>query len=266
MSRSGSSKGSRSRSRSYSPSRPIKSNQENNNYDSSTKENNIEATNVIAIFNLNLKTTQDDLKEYFGKYGSIQNCRLVMDQKRNKSRGFAFLTFEKIESAIEAKTQGHGIILHEKEIRVDYSTTKRPHSPTPGVYLGHKPGNETGSKLPPEKREKSISPDRPPVIFPYKGRSRTKSLSPDSLKKRTEKVRKSRDNSEKRKSRDRSPIEKENRNRKRSRDRDRSRDRNRNRSRSRDRDRNRNRNRSRSRDRNRNRKSRDRSRDRHRRR
>ena len=66
---------------------------------------------------------------------------------------------------------------------MDYSTTRRPHSPTPGVYLGHK-GGTNENKLPPEKREKSISPDRPPNPHPYKGRSRTKSLSPESLAKR----------------------------------------------------------------------------------
>ena len=67
-------------------------------------------------------------------------------------------------------------------IRVDYSITRRAHSPTPGVYLGQK--KDKAPKLSPSKREKEISPDRTPVKYPYKGRSRTKSMSPDSIAKR----------------------------------------------------------------------------------
>ena len=67
-------------------------------------------------------------------------------------------------------------------IRVDYSITRRAHSPTPGVYLGQK--KDKTPKLSPSKREKEISPDRTPVKYPYKGRSRTKSMSPDSIAKR----------------------------------------------------------------------------------
>ena len=93
--------------------------------------------------------------------------------------------------------------------------TKKAHEPTPGVYLGHAHKehlnkifkiififkqlkfqvlNQTPPpppRLRPDQREKSISPDRPPVTHPYKGRSRTKSLSPESLAKRTAKVRQS---------------------------------------------------------------------------
>ena len=67
-------------------------------------------------------------------------------------------------------------------IRVDYSITRRAHSPTPGVYLGQK--KDKAPKLSPSKREKEISPDRTPVKYPYKGRSRTKSMSPESIAKR----------------------------------------------------------------------------------
>ena len=74
------------------------------------------------------------------------------------------------------------IINFNARIRVDYSITRRAHSPTPGVYLGQK--KDKAPKLSPSKREKEISPDRTPVKYPYKGRSRTKSMSPESIAKR----------------------------------------------------------------------------------
>jgi len=225
---------SRSRSRSYSPSRP----QSKENGDAKTEHKEAaETSNVIAIFNLSLKTTQDDLNRIFGKYGVIENCRLVMDQKRNKSRGFAFITYQLESEATEAKTQAHGMTIEEKEIRVDYSITRRAHSPTPGVYLGQK--KDKAPKLSPSKREKEISPDRTPVKYPYKGRSRTKSMSPESIAKRTAKVRSGAPESE---TRDTS-RERSTRKRTRSRSRDRKRDRSRRSSRSRSRDRSRKRDR-----------------------
>ena len=124
-----------------------------------------------------------------------------MDQKRGKSRGFAFVTFQTEDMADNAKTQAHGKMIDDKEwvnfpfdfreftisvnlfafrIRVDFSMTRKAHEPTPGVYLGHAHKEHLAKvlnkepppppRLRPDQREKSISPDRPPVTHPYKGR------------------------------------------------------------------------------------------------
>jgi len=197
---------SRSRSRSYSPSDNRRNHRKGSSENEEEKpggpalpEQRADRSNVIAIFNLDTKTTNEDLIGIFSEYGTVTNSRLVMDQKRGKSRGFAFVSFQTEDMAENAKTQAHGKMIDEKEIRVDFSMTKKAHEPTPGVYLGHahkehlnKVLNQSPPpepRLRPDQREKSISPDRPPVTHPYKGRSRTKSLSPDSLAKRTAKVR-----------------------------------------------------------------------------
>lgn len=41
-----------------------------------------------------------------------------------------------LNDAIHAKEQLSGIEIDYRRIRVDYSITQRPHSPTPGVYKG----------------------------------------------------------------------------------------------------------------------------------
>jgi RNA recognition motif-containing protein len=64
---------------------------------------------------LSLTTTDEDIKTIFCEYGTIENCRIVMDQKRNKSRGFCFVTFEKREDAISAKEKAHGKTIDDKE-------------------------------------------------------------------------------------------------------------------------------------------------------
>ncbi|CAG5109564.1 Oidioi.mRNA.OKI2018_I69.chr2.g4084.t1.cds [Oikopleura dioica] len=74
---------------------------------------------------------------HFQKWGKLTDARIVKAGKKSKSRGFAFITFADLESAKKAKEEAHESSWNDKIIRVDYSVTKRGHSPTPGVYKGH---------------------------------------------------------------------------------------------------------------------------------
>jgi transformer-2 protein len=40
------------------------------------------------------------------------------------------------ERSSQAKENCNGIEVDGRKIRVDYSITKRPHTPTPGIYMG----------------------------------------------------------------------------------------------------------------------------------
>ena len=80
---------------------------------------------------------------------------VLFDQHLTQSRGFAFLTFESIDDATAARNSltdtGFFLnttqvtlfvlkyiftVLDGRKIRVDYSITKRAHTPTPGMYMG----------------------------------------------------------------------------------------------------------------------------------
>uniref|UniRef100_F6U355 RRM domain-containing protein n=1 Tax=Monodelphis domestica TaxID=13616 RepID=F6U355_MONDO len=77
-----------------------------------------------------------DLREIFAKYGPISNVAVVYDQQSRRSRGFAFVYFESVDNAKEAREGADGLEVDGRRIRVDFSITKRPHTPTPGVYMG----------------------------------------------------------------------------------------------------------------------------------
>ena len=47
---------------------------------------------------LNFETTEEDLREYFGKYGDITDAVVIRDKITKKSRGFGFVTFKTLAS------------------------------------------------------------------------------------------------------------------------------------------------------------------------
>ncbi|XP_028392217.1 HIV Tat-specific factor 1 homolog [Dendronephthya gigantea] len=57
----------------------------------------------IYVGNLNKKTNEASLAYYFSVFGDIEDIKLIRDHDTKESRGFAFITFEKIESAENAK-------------------------------------------------------------------------------------------------------------------------------------------------------------------
>ncbi|KAJ2955206.1 hypothetical protein NQZ79_g8763 [Umbelopsis isabellina] len=55
-----------------------------------------------------------------------------------RSRGFGFVTYKEPESATKAIEATNGMEIDGRNVRVDFSMTRRPHTPTPGEYMGEK--------------------------------------------------------------------------------------------------------------------------------
>jgi heterogeneous nuclear ribonucleoprotein A1/A3 len=47
----------------------------------------------IFIGGLSLNTTDDGLKDFYNKYGTITDCVVMRDSATKKSRGFGFVTY-----------------------------------------------------------------------------------------------------------------------------------------------------------------------------
>ncbi|KAI8585761.1 splicing factor, arginine/serine-rich 10, partial [Geranomyces variabilis] len=104
---------------------------------------NPDPSNVLGVFGLSCHTTEEDLDRLFGAHGALERVSIVYDRSPDhtgriaqKSRGFAFITFESIAGASAARDALDGTELHARRMRVDYSLTRKPHDPTPGVYKG----------------------------------------------------------------------------------------------------------------------------------
>ncbi|CAO3618957.1 unnamed protein product [Cunninghamella blakesleeana] len=97
-----------------------------------------EISSILGVFGLNMHTRERDLEDVFSKYGPLDKVTVVYDHRAKRSRGFAFVNFVNEEDATRARAETNGLEIDGRRVRVDYSVTHRPHSPTPGEYMGEK--------------------------------------------------------------------------------------------------------------------------------
>ncbi|TSS60353.1 RNA-binding motif protein, X chromosome [Bagarius yarrelli] len=76
----------------------------------------------LFIGGLNTETTEKALESYFGKFGRLSEVLLMKDRETNKSRGFAFVTFENPGDAKDAARELNGKALDGKPIKVEQAT------------------------------------------------------------------------------------------------------------------------------------------------
>ena len=151
----------RSRSRSKprrskrSPSRSRSKPRNNGN----TGRTSTETSKCIGVFGLSFRTTERDLEDEFAKFGELESVKLICHPLSKESRGFGFLTFRDLDSAVAAVDKCNGMMLHGRKVRVDFSMTKGPHQPTPGRYLGDR-RSRSGSRSRSRSRSRSGSRKR----------------------------------------------------------------------------------------------------------
>lgn len=129
--------GSRGRSRSRSPMSARRRHEGD--------RENPPAGRCIGIFGLSIYTKEADILDVFSRYGPIDDVQIVYDAQSGRSRGFAFVYFQNVADAAEAKERCNGIDIDGRKIRVDFSLTQRAHTPTPGIYMGKSHPRSGGS-------------------------------------------------------------------------------------------------------------------------
>ncbi|KAG5679964.1 hypothetical protein PVAND_009499 [Polypedilum vanderplanki] len=133
---------SRSRSRSSSSDRDRDYKRRRRYY--GTREHPYESS-VLGVFGLRSFINCSDLYKLFSYYGKIEDIHIIYDKKTQYSRGFAFVYFRKREDASYARRKCNGMQFFGRRIRVDYSITRRAHTPTPGIYMGFRSRSRNSS-------------------------------------------------------------------------------------------------------------------------
>ena len=64
----------------------------------------------LFVGGLPQEASDEDVKEYFGQYGEIENVNLKMDPQTGRSRGFAFIVFKDNDALNAASAQEAHVI------------------------------------------------------------------------------------------------------------------------------------------------------------
>ena len=73
----------------------------------------------LYVGNLSFNTTEAELRELFGKHGSLQSVNVISDRETGRSRGFGFVEFDEDSSAEKAQQALDGQDLGGRSLRVN---------------------------------------------------------------------------------------------------------------------------------------------------
>lgn len=62
----------------------------------------IELSKKIYVGNLSFSSTEDELKDLFGEYGSVESAKIIEDRETGRSRGFGFVEMADASAADKA--------------------------------------------------------------------------------------------------------------------------------------------------------------------
>ncbi len=80
----------------------------------------------LYVGNLPFSVTQDDVKNEFSKYGTVEDCKLITDRETGKPRGFGFMTFANSQEADAAIAGLHGQNFAGRSLTVNEAEERRP--------------------------------------------------------------------------------------------------------------------------------------------
>uniref|UniRef100_A0A0E0KL81 RRM domain-containing protein n=1 Tax=Oryza punctata TaxID=4537 RepID=A0A0E0KL81_ORYPU len=78
------------------------------------------------IGNLSWSTTDESLKDAFGKFGNLTEAKVVFDKYSGRSRGFGFVTFDEKKAMEDAIEGMNGLDLDGRAITVDKAQPQGP--------------------------------------------------------------------------------------------------------------------------------------------
>ena len=87
----------------------------------------------LKVDNLTYRTTPEDLRRAFEKYGEVGDVYIPRDRFSRESRGFAFVRYYDKRDAEDAMDSLDGAIMDGRELRVQMAKYGRPSEPHRGA-------------------------------------------------------------------------------------------------------------------------------------
>ncbi|EDO29859.1 predicted protein [Nematostella vectensis] len=95
-------------------------------FDSQRGPPEIDGMTSLKVDNLTYRTTVEDLKQVFKKYGDLGDIYIPRDRNTHESRGFAFVRFYEKRDAEDAMDCMDRHLLDGREVRVQMARYGRP--------------------------------------------------------------------------------------------------------------------------------------------
>lgn len=96
----------------------------------------------LYVGNLNFDANEEQVRDLFGSYGSVEDVKIVMDRFSGRSRGFAFVRMDSSESANKAKEGLNGQPFQGKTLVIDFARTEQERGSRPP--MGDRGGDRAG--------------------------------------------------------------------------------------------------------------------------
>ena len=98
----------------------------------------------LYVGNISFQTTEDELRQAFGQYGTVTSAQIVTDRETGRSRGFAFV--EMADGADEAIAAMNGALVGGRTLTVNEAKPReeRPRSGGGGYGGGGSRGGYGG--------------------------------------------------------------------------------------------------------------------------
>jgi cold-inducible RNA-binding protein len=89
----------------------------------------------LFVGNLNFDTTSEDLKEHFGKAGTVESAQVMTDRTTGRSRGFGFVEMSSDSEARRAIDELNSQDLQGRNLNIDEARERTPGPPR--ASFGH---------------------------------------------------------------------------------------------------------------------------------
>lgn len=109
----------------------------------------------LFVGNLSWKSSEDDLKKLFEKFGEVVSVRIIVDQYTGKSKGFGFVEMDTAENAQKAIAELNEKPFMDRNIRVSSALERTERAPG-GNGGGSREGN--GPRGPRNFRDRDSEP------------------------------------------------------------------------------------------------------------
>eukprot|EP00288_Rhodomonas_lens_P009294 CAMPEP_0177726806 /NCGR_PEP_ID=MMETSP0484_2-20121128/19977_1 /TAXON_ID=354590 /ORGANISM="Rhodomonas lens, Strain RHODO" /LENGTH=469 /DNA_ID=CAMNT_0019239403 /DNA_START=20 /DNA_END=1429 /DNA_ORIENTATION=- len=119
----------------------------------------------IFVGGLPSSVTDVEMREYFSKFGKVEDARVCYDQLTHNSRGFGFVTFEAwetVETLVYMQNNNNPHVFDGKTVEVK-KKIERPHNEAPPPAAQWQPGYGSGMGAPPSYPPQAVGGGQFPI-------------------------------------------------------------------------------------------------------